>query len=111
MSAPKWGPVEERVMEDCFDPAVLRDAVPDYDDTIDAARIIAEMQRETNGFTADRSLQRVAHIDLEQMLLLEDVHDAGCSCGNKLFGAGGHKEWFLHWLRSKHGQMFRVTTQ
>jgi hypothetical protein len=57
----------------------------------------------------DRNMQRIAHIDIEEMILLEELHDAGCSCGSMLFGAGGHKSWFLSWLRSKHGQAFRVT--
>lgn len=95
-------------MEDCFDPDILRDHVPRMGEIIDGADVIRQLHEETKGFTVDRNMQSIAHINTELMILLEQLHDADCTCGNPLFGAGGDRAWFKKWLESPWGQAFKT---
>lgn len=112
----RFGPVESRVMEDIFTPEIIRERVPRMDEIQDGASQLRAMQEEigavgkfqrANGFSPDRSMQRVAKIDSSIMIMLEDLHKAGCTCGNGLWGDKGHKQWFYDWLRD-FGQTYDV---
>ena len=100
--------VHERVMEDCFNLDVLRDAVPRMDNILDGAALIRDLHMETQGFSQDRNFQSIAHINTELMIVLEQLHDADCTCGNPLFGYGGCKPWFHRWLNSEWGRAFKT---
>lgn len=110
------GPVEKWVMENIFVPEVLRERIPRMDEIQDGANMVRAMDeeistvgkfRKATGFTSDRSMQRVAKIDSSLMLMLEDLHRAGCTCSNGLWGDKGHKQWFFDWLRD-YGQAYDV---
>ena len=55
-----------------------------------------------HGFSRDGTFQRIAQITTDIQASLEQLHQAGCTCGRKLIGFGGHKEWLYEWL-AKHG--------
>ena len=104
---PLWGPVETEMMNRIFEPEVLRNNVPGLGDVIDGAAhlralhneigVLGEFRRVT-GFTNDRSMQLTSKIDTNIMLMLEDLHEASCTCGKGLWGTEGHKAWYYHWL-------------
>jgi len=104
---PSWGPVETEMMNTIFSPEVLRARVPGMGEILDGAEHLRAMHeeigtlgqfRQANGFTNDRSMQRVAKIDTEIMVMLDHLHEASCMCGKSLWGTDGHKAWFYHWL-------------
>lgn len=112
----KMGPVQKRVMEDIFQPEVLRERVPRMDEIQDGAAYVRAMNEEIStlgkftrklGFNSDRTHHRVAKIDSSIMLMLEGLHEAGCTCGNGVFGSKGHKVWFFDWL-DNYGQEYDV---
>lgn len=104
---PMWGPVETQMMESIFEPEVLRENVPGVGDVLDGAAHLRAMHEEIGtlgrfqkaaGFTNDRSMQRTSKIDTNIMVMLEELHEAGCSCGKGLWGPKGHKAWYYNWL-------------
>lgn len=107
MAKPHWGPVEQHVHENLFNPEQLKENVPRMADVLEGAshlrdvlseiNIVGKFQR-SNGFTEDRSMQRIAKLDTNVVLMLDQLHEAGCTCQKPLWGANGHKAWFLHWL-------------
>lgn len=111
-----WGPTEARMMEDIFAPEILRRNVPGIGDVLDGAALIREMHEEIGtlgslhkkmGFTADRSMQRTSKIDTNIMVMLEELHEASCTCRKGLWGPDGHKAWYYHWLNGP-GREFDV---
>jgi hypothetical protein len=112
----RFGGVEKEMMDNIFEESVLRATVPRIGDVIDGAEHLRNMHEEigtlgkfTNaaGFTPDRAMQRVAKIDTNIMLMVEELHKAGCTCGNGLWGKKGHKQWVYDWLAGP-GRMFDV---
>jgi len=111
---PHFGPVEQHVHENLFNPEHLADKVPRMSDVLEGAahlrdvlseiNMVGKFQR-ANGFTEDRSMQRIAKLDTNIVLMLDHLHEAGCTCAKPLWGADGHKSWFLYWL-SNAGQAF-----
>ena len=111
-----WGPTEGRMMEEIFAPEILRRNVPGIGDVLDGAALIREMHEEIGtlgafkkaaGFTNDRSMQRISKIDTNIMVMLEELHEASCTCRRGLLGAEGHKAWYYHWLNGP-GREFDV---
>lgn len=111
-----WGPTEARMMEEIFAPEILRRNVPGIGDVLDGAALIREMHEEIGtlgslqrkmGFTADRSMQRTAKIDTNIMVMLEELHEASCTCRRGLWGSEGHKAWYYAWLNGP-GREFDV---
>jgi hypothetical protein len=116
MSRVHWGPVENQVFEDVFATDSLAERVPGIGDVLEGAAqlrdILGEINqvgafREAAGFIDDGSMQRVAKLDTNLMLFLDDLHQAGCTCTRGLWGSGGHKQWFMQWLET-HGKAFDV---
>jgi hypothetical protein len=116
---PLFGQVEREMMENIFSPEVLRENVPGMGDVLDGASHLRAMHEEigivgkfraANGFSADRSVQRIAKIDTNVMVMLDHLHDAGCMCGKGLWGSDGHRAWFLEWLAGP-GRAFDLRTK
>lgn len=109
MSAHKapWGPVEARMMEEIFAPEILRRNVPRIGDVLEGAALLREMNEEIGvlgkynkvaGFTNDIGMHRTSKIDTSIQIMLEELHEASCTCGKGLWGSEGHKAWYYHWL-------------
>lgn len=107
MARARWGAVQKAVFADTCTPEVLRENVPGMGDILDGAAHLRAMHEEigvlgkyqkASGFTQDRSQQRVAKIDTNIMLLLDNLHEAACTCSRSLWGTNGHKSWFFDWL-------------
>ncbi len=114
--APKWGVVESTMMNEIFEPEILREKIPGIGDVLDGAAHLRAMHEEIGtlgefhkkaGFTNDRSMFRMMAIDTNIQVMLEDLHDASCTCGKGLWGVDGHKAWAIHWLNGP-GQAFDV---
>jgi len=116
---PIFGKVEREMMDNIFAPEVLRASVPGMGDVLDGAAHLRELHEEIGvigkfraaiGFTADRSVQRVSKIDTSIMVMLDHLHEAGCECGKPIWGADGHRAWFLEWLKGP-GKAFDTRTK
>lgn len=101
-----FGTKEREMMTELFSPEV-QSAVPRMDDIVGGAAYLRSMTEEIGvlgkfqkslGFTKDRQMQRIAKIDSRIVLLLEGLHEKGCTCGKGLWGTDGHRAWFLKWL-------------
>jgi hypothetical protein len=101
------------------DPNVLEDKVAGLSDAVEGAAQLRAVYNEVGikgnhsdavGFNPDRTMHHVAKINTGLMIMLEELHDLGCSCGNKLLGYNGHKEWFLAWL-NKYGKPYKATPE
>lgn len=105
---PLWGPVENQMMEELFEPEYLRRKIPGIGEILDGAAmlrsvneeigILGEYHKQAGGFTKGRFFQNTAKIDTNIMLMLEELHEASCTCGNGLWGSKGHKAWYYNWL-------------
>jgi hypothetical protein len=93
-------------MDDLFSPEVIGPA-PRMGSILEGARYFREMHEEIGvlgrhqkalGFSRDRTMQHIAKIDSRIVVLLEGLHEKGCTCGRGLWGIDGHKTWFLKWL-------------
>lgn len=113
---PRFNLMEQEIYRDVFKPEVMHDRIPRMDEVLEGAAMLRDLHEEIGtlgrfqkaaGFTNDRSMQRVAKIDTNMQLMLEDMHRQQCTCGNDLWGAGGHKEWFYAWLKD-YGQAHDV---
>jgi hypothetical protein len=106
-----WGPVEARMMEEIFAPEILRHQVPGMAEVLDGAAHLRAMHEEigtlakyhgagggAGGFTHDHSMQVTSKIDTNIMVMLEELHEASCTCRNGLWGPSGHKSWYYAWL-------------
>jgi len=112
----RFSTVEKQVMEDVFDPEMMKRTVPGLEDVVEGAAMVRSMLNEANvlgryqkanGFSKDRTMQRVACLNTTIMRMIEQLHEAGCTCGRGLWGAKGHSQWFYEWL-SKYGKQFDV---
>lgn len=112
----RFGGVEKEMMDNLFDEQVLKASVPRIGDVIDGASHLRNIHEEIGtlgrfqqaaGFTPGREMQRVAKIDTNIMLMIEELHKAGCTCGRGLWGKEGHKQWVYDWLAGP-GKMFDV---
>ncbi len=112
----RFSAIESKVMEDVFN----SDAIVEYDSEVGDVRKGAAQWRQMNsdienygkltkahGFSKDGTFQRIAQITVAMQDALEQLHKVGCTCGRKLIGYGGHKEWVYEWL-AKHGQAYDV---
>jgi hypothetical protein len=108
-SRPKWGPVQTKVFEDIFEPETLHREIPKLGEVAEGAELLRSLDEEIGvvgkfqkaaGFTTGRSAQRVAKIDTNLMLMLDNLHEADCTCSRSLWGTGWHKEWFFAWLET-----------
>jgi len=104
---PLWGPVENQMMTEIFEPEVLRREVPGIADVLDGAALMRSMHEEIGvlgrykkaaGFTNDRSFQLTSKINTAVQVMVEEFHEAGCSCRKGVWGATGHKAWYYYWL-------------
>jgi len=111
MAKPHFGPVEQHVHDNLFNPEHLADKVPRMSDVLEGAAHLRDVLSDigAQSFTSDRSMRRVAKIDTNVALMLDHLHEAGCTCQKGLWGADGHKSWFLYWLEHG-GQAFDVRT-
>jgi hypothetical protein len=116
---PKFGQVERQMMDELFEPEVLREKIPGMGDVLDGAAHLRALHEEigiigkfrtANGFTADRSVQRICKIDTNILIMLDHLHEAGCMCGKPLWGSDGHKAWFYEWLEGP-GKSFDTRTK
>lgn len=116
---PTFGRVELEMMNEIFEPEILRAKVPGVGDTLDGAAHVRALHdeigtigefRKANGFTGDRSFQRIAKINTSIMVMLDQLHEAGCMCGKPIWGPEGHKEWYMAWLRGP-GKAFDLRTK
>lgn len=103
-----FGKVELEMMNTIFEPEILRAKVPGIGDVLDGAANLRALHdeigtvgefRKANGFTSDRSFQRVSKIDTNILIMLDQLHEAGCLCGRPLWGPDGDKQWFYAWLQ------------
>ena len=104
-------------MENIFAPEILRRTVPRIGDVLEGAALLREMHEEigtlakynkgAGGFMAGTGMQRVAKIDTNIQIMLEELHEASCTCGKSLWGGDGHKAWYYHWLNGP-GREFDV---
>lgn len=104
---PRWGPVETEVIRHLSSPETLTAAVPRLGDVVAGADHLRAMHEEIGtlgrfqkaaGFTKDRSMQQVSKIDTEVVIMLDQLHEASCTCGKGLWGTDGHKAWYYKWL-------------
>jgi len=105
------------MMEEIFSPEILRRNVPRIGDVLDGAALLREMHEEigtlakynkaSGGFVQGGGMQRTSKIDTSIQLMLEDLHEASCTCGKTLWGTDGHKAWYYHWLNGP-GREFDV---
>ncbi len=95
-----WGPVEQKVLDDVFNPEHLKDKVPRMSDVLEGAAHLRDLfvEADMDGYNDDRSMQRIAKIDTDLQIALDQFHEAGCQCQQGLWGANGHRAWFLKWL-------------
>lgn len=116
---PVFGRIEGEMMERIFAPEILRERVPGMGDVLDGAAHLRDMHEEigiigrfraANGFTADRSVQRISKIDTNILVMLDHLHEAGCPCGKPLWGTEGHKAWYYTWLEGP-GKAFDTRTK
>ncbi len=116
---PKWGPVEKTMLEEVFEPEVLKTSVPQMGQVIEGAEMVRDMQNEIGilgkfrrvaGFDNTRGVQRIAKINTSIVMMLDQLHEASCTCSRPLWGQDGHKQWFLAWL-SGPGAAFDLRTK
>lgn len=116
---PMFGKIELEMMNAIFEPEILRAKVPGLGDVLDGAAHVRALHdeigtigefRKANGFTADRSFQRISKIDTNIIVILDQLHEAGCLCGKPIWGSAGHREWYLAWLRGP-GKAFDLRTK
>lgn len=95
------------MMEEIFAPEILRRNVPRIGDVLEGAALLREMNEEIGvlgkynkvaGFTNDIGMHRTSKIDTSIQIMLEELHEASCTCGKGLWGSEGHKAWYYHWL-------------
>lgn len=116
MGKVRFSAIENTIMEE----AIGSDAAAVHNSDIADARIGAAQSRQmysdieaygaftkAHGFSKGGTFQRIAQITTDMQAALEELHKVGCTCGRKLIGYGGHKEWLYEWL-AKHGQAYDV---
>jgi len=113
----RFSAVEKKILDEALAPKILSEHVPGMKDVVQGAAMLRDMVHETDqlgkfqksvGFDKTRSMQRIAKIDENIQAALEQLHKMSCTCSKgKIFGQGGHKEWFYEWLE-KHGQAYDV---
>lgn len=75
--------------------------IADVYEAADEMRLMHTQIRELNDLrakTKDGHFHYVAKLDALTMHDLEAAHAYSCDCGRKVFGYGGHKQWFFWWL-------------
>jgi hypothetical protein len=97
----RFGPVETELLQQVSDPEYLSARVPGVAEVIEGADALRDMQAEIRARTRVGELNgvMVAKINMALMLMLENVHNAGCTCQEGLWGPRGHKQWFFDWLK------------
>ena len=112
----RFSSVEKEIMEDVFNSPALEKHNPDVAQVKEGAAQWRQMHSDidaygkftkAHGFSKDGTFQRIAQITVDIQVALEQLHKVGCTCGRKLIGYGGHKEWLYEWL-AKHGQAYDV---
>jgi hypothetical protein len=100
--------LDKQIHSEIFEPERLKTKIPRMADIYEGATKLKEIHNEinnvgkfqrANGFLGDRSMQRVAHMDIDHWLAAEKLHQATCDCGGELGGRNGHKAWFYEWLK------------
>ena len=112
----RFSAIENKIMKEAIGSDAAAVVAPD----IAEARVGAAQWRQINsdienygkftkahGFSREGTFQRIAQITVEIQEALEQLHKVGCTCGRKLIGYKGHKEWLYEWL-AKHGQAYDV---
>ena len=112
----RFSSVEKVIMEDVINSSAIEDLNPDVLSAKEGAAQWRQMNSDienygkftkAHGFSKDGTFQRIAQITVDIQHSLEQLHKVGCTCGRKLIGYGGHKEWLYEWL-TKHGQAYDV---
>jgi hypothetical protein len=97
----RFGPVEAELLQQISDPEYLSARVPGISDVLEGADMMRALQSEIRARSRleDINAVHVAKINMAFMLMLENVHNAGCTCQEGLWGPRGHKQWFFDWLK------------
>ena len=116
MSKVRFSAIENKIMEEAIGSDAAAIVAPDIADARTGAAQMRQMNSDieaygkftkAHGFSKGGTFQRIAKITTEIQDGLEQLHKVGCTCGRKLIGHGGHKEWLYEWL-TKHGQAYDV---
>lgn len=112
----RFSAIEETIMEDVFNSSALETHNPEVGEVKEGAAQWRQMNSDIEnygqftkayGFSKDGHFQRIAQVTVDILAGIEQLHDVGCTCGRKLIGYKGHKEWLYEWL-AKHGQAYDV---
>ena len=99
---PFFTKTEAEVISGAFGGAAFREKVPGLAATQDAVHYHQNLMREKAVLEGLQDqygdFRRVAGMNLGTLVACEKFHEAGCSCGQPVFGPGGHKEWFFKFL-------------
>jgi len=113
----RFSALDNAVFEDTTSPKATIANIPDMAHIVESASKIREMYEEADmlskytkafGFSKDGHFQHRLRIDSSLILILEQIHEAQCSCGRKLWGNGGHKEWAWAWAETEAGKPYDV---
>lgn len=111
----RFGMVETEAINMIYDHEMRADKIPKLGDIVEGAAYIRNMEDEigvvgkfqrANGFMKNRSMQRIAKFDTVDIVTLDHLHEAGCTCSRSLWGSGGHKAWLLAFLQTDAGKPF-----